>query len=65
FMGSWFIPCVGASAVEPGAKIPTRERAARTRSIWVREDKAPDRTATAVFGDVWFSSRTISADNTR
>ncbi|RUU43589.1 SAM-dependent methyltransferase, partial [Mesorhizobium sp. M2C.T.Ca.TU.002.02.1.1] len=65
FMGSWFIPCVGASTAEPGAKIPTRERAARTRSIWLTQDKAPDRTATAVFGDVWFSSRAIRADNTR
>jgi protein-L-isoaspartate(D-aspartate) O-methyltransferase len=65
FMGSWFIPCVGASIAGPGAKIPTRERAARTRSIWLRKDKAPDRTATAVFGDVWFSSRAIRADSAR
>ncbi|TIV66870.1 MAG: SAM-dependent methyltransferase, partial [Mesorhizobium sp.] len=54
-----FIPCVGASVAGPEAKVPTRERAARTRSIWLSEDKAPDRTATAVFGDVWFSSRII------
>ncbi|WP_296744087.1 protein-L-isoaspartate O-methyltransferase [Mesorhizobium sp.] len=59
FMGSWFIPCVGASVAAPEAKIPTRERAARTRSIWLTKDKAPDRTATAIFGDVWFSSRSI------
>ncbi|MBZ9986711.1 protein-L-isoaspartate O-methyltransferase [Mesorhizobium sp. BH1-1-5] len=65
FMGSWFIPCVGASVAEAGAKIPTRERAARTRSIWLSKDKAPDRTATAVFGDVWFSSRAIRADSPR
>jgi len=64
-MGSWFIPCVGASAAEPGAKIPNRERAARTRSIWLTQDKAPDRTATAVFGDVWFSSRPVRADSVR
>ncbi|WP_027168180.1 methyltransferase domain-containing protein [Mesorhizobium sp. WSM3224] len=65
FMGSWFIPCVGASIAEPGAKIPTRERATRTRSIWLTAAKTPDRTATAVFGDVWFSSRAIRADSTR
>ncbi|MET3592353.1 protein-L-isoaspartate(D-aspartate) O-methyltransferase [Mesorhizobium shonense] len=65
FMGSWFIPCVGASLAGPEAKVPTRERALRTRSIWVSEDKAPDRTATAVFGDVWFSSRAIRADGKR
>ncbi|MDX8480212.1 protein-L-isoaspartate O-methyltransferase [Mesorhizobium sp. VK24D] len=61
FMGSWFIPCVGASVAGPEARVPTRERALRTRSIWLTEDKAPDRTATAVFGDVWFSSRPIRA----
>ncbi|RUW75384.1 rRNA adenine N-6-methyltransferase family protein [Mesorhizobium sp. M1E.F.Ca.ET.063.01.1.1] len=61
FMGSWFIPCVGAWVAGPEAKVPTRERAARTRSIWLSEDKAPDRTATAVFGDVCFSSRPIRA----
>jgi protein-L-isoaspartate(D-aspartate) O-methyltransferase len=65
FMGSWFIPCVGASTAEPGAKIPTRERAARTRSIWLAAARTPDRTATAVFGDVWFSSRAVPADSTR
>lgn len=59
FMGSWFIPCVGASIAGAEARIPTRERAARTRSIWLTENKVPDRTATAVFGDVWFSSRGI------
>ncbi|RUW12398.1 protein-L-isoaspartate O-methyltransferase [Mesorhizobium sp. M1A.F.Ca.IN.022.05.2.1] len=65
FMGSWFIPCVGASLAGPDAKVPTRERASRTRSIWLTEDKAPDRTATAVFGDVWFSSRAMRADSER
>lgn len=59
FMGSWFIPCVGASVAGPEARIPTRERASRTRSIWLTNDRAPDRTATAVFGDVWFSTRKI------
>ncbi|RWL94728.1 methyltransferase domain-containing protein [Mesorhizobium sp.] len=61
FMGSWFIPCAGASVAGPEARVPTRERAIRTRSIRLSEDKAPDRTATAVFGDVWFSSRAIRA----
>jgi len=58
-MGSWFIPCVGASLAGPEAKIPTRERAARTRSIWLTGDKASDRSATAIFGQVWFSSRSL------
>jgi len=49
FMRSWFIPCVGASVAGPAAKIPTRDQAARNR------------TATAIFGDVWFSSRSLDA----
>jgi len=59
FMGSWFIPCVGASAADPSARIPNREQAARSRSIWLETERMPDRTATAVFGDVWFSSRAL------
>jgi protein-L-isoaspartate(D-aspartate) O-methyltransferase len=65
FMGSWFIPCVGASVAGTVAKIPTRASAARTQSIWLNENKMPDRTATAVFGDVWFSSRGIRDDAKR
>jgi protein-L-isoaspartate(D-aspartate) O-methyltransferase len=61
FMGSWFIPCVGASEASPEAKRPDRQMAARSRSIWLTADKAPDRTATAIIGDVWFSSRTLEA----
>jgi len=59
FMGSWFIPCVGASVASPAAKIPDREQAARSRSIWLTSDKAPDGTATAIIGDVWFSSQSL------
>lgn len=61
FMRSWFIPCVGASAVDATAKIPTRDQAASSRSIWLTSDKMPDRTATAIFGEVWFSSRALDA----
>jgi len=57
FMRSWFIPCVGASTAAATAKIPDGQQAARSRSIWLTSDKAPDRTATAVIGDVWFSSQ--------
>jgi len=59
FMRSWFIPCFGASAADLAAKIPTRDQAMRSRSIWLTNDKAPDRTATAIFGGIWFSSRTL------
>ncbi|CAN7398354.1 protein-L-isoaspartate O-methyltransferase family protein [Mesorhizobium sp. LjRoot246] len=59
FMRSWFIPCVGASLADPAAKIPTREQAARSRSIWLAQDRAPDDTATAISGDIWFSSENL------
>jgi protein-L-isoaspartate(D-aspartate) O-methyltransferase len=62
FMRAWFIPCIGASTADLAAKIPTREEAMRSRSIWLMSDKAPDRTATAIFGDVWFSSKTLRAN---
>ena len=61
FMRSWFIPCFGASVADLAAKIPTREQATRSRSIWLTGDKAPDRTATAIFGDVWFSTKDVRA----
>ncbi|MBZ9777081.1 protein-L-isoaspartate O-methyltransferase family protein [Mesorhizobium sp. CO1-1-8] len=61
FMRSWFIPCVGASVADSDATIPTREQAARSRSIWLVQDKAPDDTATAIPADVWFSSQNIEA----
>lgn len=61
FMRAWFIPCFGASVADLAAKIPTREQATRSRSIWLTSDKAPDRTATAIFGDVWFSSKNLRA----
>ncbi|MER8443748.1 protein-L-isoaspartate O-methyltransferase [Mesorhizobium sp. M1066] len=61
FMRSWFIPCVGASLADSASRIPTREQAARSRSIWLVQDKAPDDTATAISGDVWFSSENLEA----
>lgn len=60
FMRSWFISCVGASAASPAARIPTRDRAARSRSLWLTAEKPPDGTATAVFDDVWFSTRSLA-----
>lgn len=55
-MPSWFIPCVGASSTEGCTKVPSKREAARTRSLWLTADKAPDETATAIYRDVWFSS---------
>ncbi|WP_192260053.1 protein-L-isoaspartate O-methyltransferase family protein [Mesorhizobium caraganae] len=65
FMRSWFIPCVGASVANSAAKIPDLQQAARSRSIWLTSDRAPDRTATAVIGDVWFSSQALGGRRQR
>jgi protein-L-isoaspartate(D-aspartate) O-methyltransferase len=60
-MPSWFIPCIGAGQTGRRAKkLPDPEEARRTRSIWLRVDKQPDETATAIIGDVWFSSKPVS-----
>ena len=63
FMSSWFIPCVGASIATGGSKLPTPNGARRTRSLWLTADRQPDDTATAIFGDIWFSSEAIASDN--
>ena len=60
FIGSWFIGCVGASTAGPSARLPTPRQARHTRSIWLTAQKAPDDTATAIFDDVWFSSKTVA-----
>jgi protein-L-isoaspartate(D-aspartate) O-methyltransferase len=58
-MPSWFIPCIGASLAGTAAKLPSREDARRTRSIRLQAEEAPDGTATAIIGDVWFSSEAV------
>lgn len=61
-MPSWFIPCIGAGqAGQRAKKLPDPEEARRTRSIWLTTDKQPDDTATAIIGDVWFSSEPVSS----
>jgi protein-L-isoaspartate(D-aspartate) O-methyltransferase len=59
-MPSWFIPCIGASLAGHAGKLPDRREARRTRSIWLAADRQPDTTATAIIGDVWFSSEPVS-----
>jgi len=61
-MPSWFIPCIGASLAGAKAKLPDGAGAKRTRSIWVASEKPPDASATAIIGDVWFSSEPVAGD---
>jgi protein-L-isoaspartate(D-aspartate) O-methyltransferase len=60
---SWFIPCVGASSDEECKKIPGNREAWSARSAWLTIDRKPDRTAVAVYKQVWFSSAEIPADD--
>jgi protein-L-isoaspartate(D-aspartate) O-methyltransferase len=59
-MPSWFIPCIGASLAERGAKLPGVAEARRTHSIRLAADQPPDATATAIVGEVWFSSEPVA-----
>jgi protein-L-isoaspartate(D-aspartate) O-methyltransferase len=61
-MASYFIPCVGASDAEQCEKIPSSQEAWSARSLWLTADRAPDDTAVAIYGDMWFSSAEIPDD---
>ena len=60
-MASWFIPCVGASEAQDSKKTPDPREAWSARSIWLTADRAPDASAVAIYGDLWFSSAEIPA----
>jgi protein-L-isoaspartate(D-aspartate) O-methyltransferase len=60
-MASWFIPCVGASDAQDCKKTPDPREAWSARSIWLTADRAPDDSAVAIYGDLWFSSAEIPA----
>jgi hypothetical protein len=57
---AWFIPCVGASDAGEAQKLPSLPEARSIRSLWLKQDHEPNDTAVAIFGEVWFSSQTIS-----
>lgn len=59
FMTSWFIPCVGATIAGDGSKLPSTDEARESRSIWLTSERQPDATATAIFGDIWFSAEPV------
>ena len=57
--GSWFIPCSGASDRDLSLKAPTPREARASRSIVLTADRAPDKSATAIYPEVWFSSEGV------
>jgi protein-L-isoaspartate(D-aspartate) O-methyltransferase len=58
-MPAWFIPCIGASEPPDGSKPPNRNQAWQSRSIRLMSQQAPDETATAIYPDLWFSSKAL------
>lgn len=54
--GAWFIACVGASDPDAAVKAPERAGASKVRSIVPTAGRPPDKSAVAVYRDLWFSS---------
>jgi len=55
-MPAWFIPCVGASCGSSGDKPPDVKSACASRALYLKAQRKPDATATAIYDEVWFSS---------
>ena len=55
-----FISCSGAKETSTRERLPTESDLASIRSIWMRNDRAPDGSAVAVYDDVWFSTDDIA-----
>ncbi|HEY0352434.1 MAG TPA: SAM-dependent methyltransferase [Enterovirga sp.] len=66
FMHVAFVDCIGAGDAEarPRMTVPSR-RLGDTRSLWLSAATPPDETATAVYADVWFSSRELESAGPR
>jgi protein-L-isoaspartate(D-aspartate) O-methyltransferase len=62
-MPAWFIPCVGASSGSPGDKPPGLAAAWASRALYLKAEREPDATATAIYDEVWFSSEKLSQAN--
>ena len=58
-MPAWFIPCVGACSGSSTDRPPDASGAWSSRSLFLSSERAPDASATAIYGDVWFSSEPV------
>ncbi|KLK89519.1 SAM-dependent methlyltransferase [Microvirga vignae] len=54
-----FISCSGVVEKPPISRLPTQIDLAAVRSVWIGSERAPDKSAVAVYEDVWFSSAEI------
>lgn len=57
------IPCVGASEPSPEDKRPNRNAAWATRALHLTAERMPDKTATAIYSEVWFSSEPLGRNH--
>ena len=58
-LSAGFVACEGAGG-DPRSSPPVPADAIeRTRSVWLKQERAPDETATAVYDEVWFSSAQV------
>jgi protein-L-isoaspartate(D-aspartate) O-methyltransferase len=62
-MPAWFIPCVGASSSSPSDKHPGLDGAWASRALYLKAEREPDATATAIYDEMWFSSERLSHAN--
>ena len=62
-MSSWFIPCAGAQVPRAAHLPPTPSTARRIRSLHLSRDRAPDKSAVAIYEHVWFSSAKLRGYN--
>ena len=54
-----FIACVGAMAHPTAGREAQVGDILRTRSIWLKGERPPDKTAIVVYDEVWFSSQPV------
>jgi len=59
-MNVGFISCRGTTEKVSIVRMPAPADLAEARSIWIRSDRPPDRSAVAVYEDVWFSADDIA-----
>jgi protein-L-isoaspartate(D-aspartate) O-methyltransferase len=58
-MNVGFIACSGQDSAKVKGPAPSEAAIAGSRSVWITVDRPPDASATAVYQDVWFSSKAV------
>jgi protein-L-isoaspartate(D-aspartate) O-methyltransferase len=61
-MNVGFISCSGVPEMASQERLPAREQLEAIRSVWIRSETPPDRSAVVIYDDVWFSSARIGPE---